>query len=111
MSLGPDSEAMKRSYPKTWGNIVYEIQDVGEYLRFWWGRVPSSKVRFEEWLFDPDATMYEVSARHEKFSKSIQVHVKLLTELGILVRRKAKPEDDPIYHWSQKPDAFPPEGF
>lgn len=77
-----------RAYPRTIGNWVYEITDLEAYERYWWGKRSSTRVCFEEWLRDPDASMFEVSRRHGKLAWAIQVHVTALKKLGLLTRRK-----------------------
>lgn len=79
---------MEGKYPRTRGRQVYEIPDGLAYERYWIGRRPSSRALFEEWLRDPDASMFEVTRRHGKLSFSISTHTTAMNKLGILTRRK-----------------------
>lgn len=78
-----------RSFPKeTRGSYIYEVLDLEAYERYWWGKTPSRRALVEEWLGDPDASMFEVSRRHGKLAWTIQVHITALNKLGLLTRRK-----------------------
>ncbi len=81
---------MTLQYPKTYGNRIYIILDETKYRRYWWGRRPSSRRIFEEWLNDPDTTMHETSKAHGKYSHTIQSHTTNLVKLGIMVRRNGE---------------------
>lgn len=75
-------------FPKRFGRCLYEIPDPEAYRRYWIGKRPSTRKVYEEWLNDPDASMYEVSKRHGKQSWAIQVHTTAMGKLGILIRRR-----------------------
>jgi len=51
--------------------FTYIILDLNKYERFWWGRKPSTRDLFEEWLKVSDVTMRTVSMRHGKRSSSL----------------------------------------
>ncbi len=59
-----------RKFPKN-NNRTYRILDEEAYKRFWVGRKPSSKKLFEEWLFDPKATINAISQSHGKENASL----------------------------------------
>ncbi len=60
-----DEAANIREFPKN-HRRTYRILDDEAYERFWWGRKPSTRRIFEEWLFEPKATMNAVSLKHGK---------------------------------------------
>ena len=75
-------------YSKIWGHMDYVILNQKEYDHYWVGKRPSTRECFEDWLKDPNASMFEASKKHGKYSWSIQVHVTAMKKLGILIRRK-----------------------
>ena len=67
--------------------FTYIILDLNKYERFWWGRKPSTRNIFEEWLKSPFVTMREVSRRHGKRSSSLLERInRELKEQGIMRR-------------------------
>ena len=75
-------------YPKTWAGACYEVLDETEYDRYWWGKRPSSRMIFEEYLTDPEATQNMVALRHGKWPTFFSVHMRGLVNQGILRRLK-----------------------
>ena len=68
---------------------TYIILDLNKYERFWWGRNPSTRNIFEEWLKDPDVTMRTVSLRHGKRSCALLERISRdLRRQGIMRRGK-----------------------
>lgn len=66
---------------------TYRILNLNRYERFWWGRKPSNRDIFEEWLKDPDVTMRTVSVRHGKRSSSLLERInRELKRQGIMRR-------------------------
>lgn len=84
----PRDEAWLREFPKN-NNRTYRILDEGAYERFWVGRKPSSKLLFEEWLFNPKASMNAVSQSHGKEDSSLLQRLnRKLAHQGIIERVK-----------------------
>ena len=67
---------------------TYIILDLNKYERFWWGRKPSTRDIFEEWLKDLEVTMREVCLmRHGKRSSSLLERInRELKRQGIMRR-------------------------
>ena len=57
---------MGRIFDKARGNFSYEILDEKAYERYWWGRRPSTKKAFEEWLEDPDMSQRSIGIEYGK---------------------------------------------
>ena len=72
-----------RKFPKNHRRI-YRILDDEAYKRFWWGKKPSTKPIFEEWLVTPDETMHSVAMRHGKSPILLQVLSRALRREGIM---------------------------
>lgn len=84
----PREDESLREFPKN-NNRTYRILDEEAYERFWVGRKPSSKQLFEEWLFNPKATMNIVSRVHDKEDASLLQRLNRgLARQGIIERVK-----------------------
>lgn len=75
-------------FVKKSNGYIYIILDLNKYERFWWGRKPSTRDIFEEWLKDPDVTMRDVSMRHGKRSSSLLERVNQKLKKQGIMRRK-----------------------
>ena len=84
----PREDKVPREFPKN-NNRTYRILDEGAYERFWVGRKPSSKLLFEEWLFNPKATMNAVSQDHGKVDSTLLQRLnRELVNQGVMERVK-----------------------
>lgn len=69
----------------------YQILDEERYERYWWGRKPSTKKLFEEWLKEPKLTMRAVSMRHGLNSCATLSRVSQdLQRKGIMIRHTSE---------------------
>jgi len=67
---------------------TYIILDLNNYERFWWGKKPSTRDIFEEWLKDPDVTMRTVSIKHGKNSSSLLERINRELKRQWIMRRE-----------------------
>ena len=79
---------MGKTYHKSWGNLSYEIVDEEAYGRYWWGRKPSTRKAFEEWLGDPDRSQRSIEKEYGRRYNFIRLKMADLVELGIIRRFK-----------------------
>ncbi len=79
---------MGRIFDKSRWNVSYEIIDEVAYDRYWWGRRPSTKRAFEEWLGDPARSQRSVEIELGKRYNSISLKMIDLIKLGIIRRFK-----------------------
>ena len=77
---------MGRIFDKARGNISYEILDEEAYERYWWGRRPSTRKAFEEWLGNPDRSQRSVEIEYGKKYNFIHLKMVDLVKLGIIRR-------------------------
>ena len=77
---------MGRIYEKAWGNMSYEIVDEEAYERYWWGRRPSTRKAFEEWLEDPDKSQRSIGIEYGKRYDFIHLKMVDLMKRGIIRR-------------------------
>ena len=82
---------MEKIYHKAYGGWSYEIIDEDDYERYWWGKRPSSKEAFEEWLFDPHKTQHQMMKDHGK--KNIGWNMRELIKQGIIRRFQREDAD------------------
>ena len=66
----------------------YQILDIKRYEHYWWGKVPATRIIFEEWLKEPNSTMRSISMRHglNSCAKLSRISSDLQRQ-GILIRR------------------------
>lgn len=80
-------KGMERVYQKNLRSS-YQILDTKRYERYWWGKVPSTRIIFEEWLKEPNSTMRGVSMKHGLNSSATLSRISHdLQRQGIMIRR------------------------
>jgi len=85
---------MKKVYPKKFGRFSYEILDEEAYEQYWWGKKPSTKKMFEEWLNNPEKKQRKVAIEYGRLYNSINLHLNEMTKQGI-IRRFKRDDYDP----------------